>query len=175
MTTSTLTPSLTARHLTSSCLTLGLLAFMPAMAGAAETSAPNNANCEIVLTNPIQDENGKARGLGATYFPANDFLISVYEEGTPTMTEFKDRPISAVICKRLDVIPTKNDYSIVATGIPFSLSQSFDSRDSDLVTIYYKDGSFQKIYKGPGLSEEASTLLDKRLAAYDKMKAGETK
>jgi len=175
MTTSTLTPFFTAKRLTSSCLTLGLLAFAPAMAGATETSAPNNANCEIVLTSPIQDESGQARGLGATYFPADDFLISVYEEGTPPMTEFKDRPISAVICKRLDVIPTKDDYSIVATGIPFSLSQSFDSRDSDLVTIYYKDGSFQKIYKGPGLSEEATSLLEKRLASYDEMKAAEAK
>lgn len=143
MTTSTLTPFISTPsaftgRVISSCAALGLLAFTPAIAGAAETAAPNNANCEIVLTNPIQDETGKARGLGATYLPAEDFLISVYEEGTPTMLEVKDRPISAVICKRLDVIPTKNDYSIVATGIPLSLSQSFESRDSDLVTVYYK-------------------------------------
>lgn len=149
----------------------GFLAFTPAFASAADTSAPSNANCEIVLMQTIQDESGRGGAQVASYRPADDFLISVYDDGTPPMLTVKKEPIQAVMCKRADVIPTKKDYPIVATGIPFFLSQSFESQDTDLITVFYKDSAFRHEYKGPGLSEEAESLLKDRLAMFDKMKA----
>jgi len=137
--------------------------------------AANNADCEIVLMETISDSAGHGEAQIASYRPAEDFLISVYEKGGEPIRAIKDEPIQAVMCKRADVIPTKKDFQIVATGIPFFLSQSFEMQDTDLVTVFFKDGSFQQAYKGPGLSAEAQTLLDERLAEYETMMAAQIK
>lgn len=173
----TLTPTrrIAPSFLTFGFLTFGALALTPAMANAAEKSAPKNSECEIVLMQTIADESGRGGAQIASYRPAEDFLISVYQEDTDPIMTINEKPIQAIMCKRVDVIPTKNDFPIVATGIPFFLSQSFESQDTDLVSVYYKDGAFRHNYKGPGLSEEATTLLEKRLAMFGDMKAQQDK
>jgi hypothetical protein len=152
-----------------SLLTLGYAA-IPLAAHAA-----SNADCEIVLMETISDDAGRGEAQVASYRPAKDFLISVYEKGAEPIRTINGEPIKAVMCKRADIIPTKKDFPIVATGIPFFLSQSFESQDTDLVTIFYKDGTFQQSYKGPGLSSETQTLLTDRLAMFDSMKAAQQK
>jgi len=71
------------------------------------------------------------------------------------MTEVDNFPIQAVLCRRNDVIPAKADYNILATGIPFILSQDFDQSETDILTAYWKDGAFKYDYKGFPLSDEA--------------------
>lgn len=163
------------RRIAPAFLTFSLLAISPAMAFAAEKSAPKNSECEIVLMQTIADESGRGGAQIASYRPAEDFLISVYQEDADPILTVNEKPIQAVMCKRVDVIPTKKDFPIVATGIPFFLSQSFESQDTDLVSVYYKDGAFRHDYKGPGLSEESEALLVKRLAMFDEMKKQEAK
>lgn len=167
--------SVHTKPLTSIFLSVGLLAITPAIATAAEKSAPKNSDCEIVLMDTIPDESGRGGAQIASYRPAEDFLISVYEEGAEPILMVNDRPIQAVMCKRVDVIPSKKDFPIVATGIPFFLSQSFESQDTDLVSVFYKDGAFRHDYKGPGLSEESQALLADRLVMFDKMKVEQDK
>ncbi len=141
-----------------------LLALSPSIA-----VADNIANCELVLMETIEDESGRGGAQVASYRPAADFMASVYEEDAETLYAIDDLAIRAVMCQRFDVIPTKSDFKIMATGIPFFLSQSFESQDSDLVSLFFKDGEFHYTYKGPGLSEEAERLLQKRLKAFNAM------
>lgn len=141
-----------------------LLALLPATA-----FADNIAKCEVVLMQTIEDESGRGGAQVASYRPAADFLTSVYQEDIETLYTIDDLPIQAVMCERVDVVPTKSDFKIMATGIPFFLSQSFESQDTDLISLFFKDGAFRYNYKGPGLSDEAQTLLDKRLDAFNDM------
>ena len=54
----------------------------------------------------------------------------------------------------------------MATGVPFVLSQDFDSTDTDSLTVFWKDGAFDYVYKGYPLSDEAQSLLEERLADF---------
>lgn len=138
-----------------------LLALSPTLA-----TADNIADCEIVLMETIEDESGRGGAQVASYRPATEFMESIYLDDKTPLLKVDDLNIQAVMCKRFDVIPTKEDFKIVATGIPFFLSQSFESKDTDLVTVFFKDGEFQHVYTGPGLSEETTTLLKERLETF---------
>jgi len=129
--------------------------------------ADNVAHCEILLTQTIADADGNGEAQIASYRPAVNFLSSLYDEDKDShMTEVDNFPIQAVLCRRNDVIPAKADYNILATGIPFILSQDFDQSETDILTAYWKDGAFKYDYKGFPLSDEAQKVLVKRLAEF---------
>jgi len=140
---------------------LSTLALAPQMA-----AADNIADCEIVLMETIEDESGRGGAKIASYRPATEFMESIYLEDQDPLLKVDGLKIQAIMCKRLDMVPTKNDFNIVATGIPFFLSQSFESQDTDLVTVFFKEGRFQHVYTGPGLSEDTLEALEDRLAVF---------
>lgn len=133
--------------------------------------ADNVAHCEVLLMKIIADENGGGEAQIASYRPAVNFLASLYDEDTEShMTEVDNFPIRAVLCRRNNVIPAPTDYNIMATGIPFILSQDFDSTETDSLTVYWKDDAdaFDYVYKGNPLSDEAQESLDTRLTEFSK-------
>lgn len=115
---------------------------------------------------PAADGPGEARI--ASYSPAEEFLSSIRDDSPGHITQVDGLNIQAVMCRRNDIIPTKSDYDVLATGLPFILSQDFDSPDTDSLTMYWKDGQIEHVYKGYPLSEEADTILENRLAAFSK-------
>jgi hypothetical protein len=131
--------------------------------------ADNIAKCEVVLLETIEDESGRGGAQVASYRPAGDFMASVYQEDSETLYTIDDLAIQAVMCERFDVVPSESDFKVVATGIPFFLSQSFESQDSDLVSLFFKEGAFRYNYKGPGLSDETKALLNERLKSFNAM------
>lgn len=134
---------------------------------SSPVSADNIANCEAVLLETIKDEKGNGGAKVASYRPATEFMASVYSEDEETLYEIDGLKIQAIMCKRLDVLPTSADFKILASGIPFFISQSFETSDSDLLSIFFKDGAFRHSYKGPGLSEETEALLAKRMTEFN--------
>lgn len=141
----------------------GLALTLGAPLGAA---ANDIQDCELVLIEAIKDDSGKSGAQVASYRPASDFLGPVYE-GKEVAAKIDDLDIRAVMCMRNDVIATKADFKVLALGIPFVLSQDFDSPDTDLITYYYKDGKFRYQHKGPDMSDEAKAALEKRMAAFN--------
>jgi len=129
--------------------------------------ADNVAHCEVLVIQTIADEEGAGEAKIATYAPAVNFLSSLYDEDTEShMTTIENLPIQAVLCRRNDVIPASTDYNILATGIPFILSQDLDSPETDMLTVFWKDEAFKYEYKGHPLSEESQDTLDTRLADF---------
>jgi len=144
------------------CIALGLL-----VGTAPAAWADNVAHCEILLTEIVTEENSDVKTQIASYRPAVGFLASLYDDETDQhMTHVDNYPIRAVLCRRNDVIPAESDYNIMATGIPFILSQDFDSPDTDSLTLYWKDGAFDYVYKGHPLSEDSQSALDTRLTDF---------
>jgi len=146
---------------------------------AAPAFADNIADRELVLLQEIKHESGNGGTPIASYRPADEFLAGLYSKEAEITTEIDGLKIRAVMCARNDVIPTKTDFEILATGIPFVLSQNFDSAKSDLMTYYFKDGEFRYQHKGPDMSKEALGDLKKRMAFFNKQdhtlgKAAET-
>jgi hypothetical protein len=139
---------------------------------ASPSYADNIANCEIVILQTVEDESGRGGAQVASYGPADDFLGSVYNDDIDIVKDIGGLPIQAVMCKRMDIVPTKNDFKILATGIPLFLSQSFDSQNSDLISLFYKEDEFHHTYSGPGLTEETAGLIDTRLVEFNSMEHG---
>ena len=137
------------------------------MAFAAPAAADNIAACELVLMEVIEDESGQGGGAVASYRPAADFLADLYTDDVEAPKEIDGHKIRAVMCARNDIIPTKSDFKILATGIPFVLSQNYESPESDLLTYYFKDGEFTYQHKGPEMSGETQFALDKRVAYFN--------
>ncbi|MEP1230669.1 MAG: hypothetical protein ABJG88_08330 [Litorimonas sp.] len=129
--------------------------------------AGNIANCEIVLMETIADENGNGGAQVASYRPAGDFIASVYSREEDTLNEIDGLAIRALLCSRKDVIISDTDFDLLATGVPFILSQNFDSSTSNLLTYFFKDGSFQYTHKGDDLSDEALAKLTQRLVDFN--------
>lgn len=127
--------------------------------------ADNIAKCEIVLLESVGEDGGSAQV--ASFRPAGEFISSVYDGEEGHLTESDGHKIRAVMCERSDVIPTLRDFPLLATGIPFSISENFDSSDSRLMTFYYKAGEFKHKYKGPDLMAEDQTKLDEILDVYN--------
>lgn len=128
--------------------------------------ADNVAHCEVVIMQVVNDETTAGEAQVATFAPAVTFLSSLYDDEDGHITTINNQPIRAVLCRRNDVIPSESDYNIIATGIPFSLSQNFDSAETDSLTVYWKDGAFKSIHKGHPLSDEGQDILDTRLADF---------
>lgn len=131
------------------------------LAFAGPSAADNIAACEIVLMETVQEEGKDTNAQMASFRPAVDFLTSVYDDEDGHMTEIDGYKIRGIMCERNNIIPTLRDFPILATGLPFSLSQNFDSSTSGLMTVYYKDEQFLHTYKGgPLTDEQIGKLLD---------------
>ncbi len=144
-------------------------AWMMAAASLAlpvSAQAGNIASCEVVIMDYIEDESGGGLEV-ASFRPAGDFLLGVYDEDTELSLTIEDRPIRALMCERNDLVPDEDDYKILATGIPFALSQDFDTNESDSLTLYFQDGAFRYKYASAyPMSEEMQTTLEARLADF---------
>ena len=145
---------------------IGLAAGLSATLTLASSAwAGNVAHCEALIMQVLTDE-GEGETQVASFRPAVNFLASLYDEEDGHLTEIEGFPIRAIMCRRKDVIPSEEDYPILATGVPFALSQDFDSPDTDSLTMFWKDGEIEQVYKGVPLSEEAQSILDTRLADF---------
>lgn len=151
------------RHLTKALI--ASLAICAAPLAAHSEEAPD---CELLLIQIIESEDGEGQAQVPSYIPAEEFFTSLEDDTTGHLTEFAGHKIQAVMCRRNDVIPAHEDYATLSTGIPFILSQDFDSSDTDSLTMYWKDGAIQYVYKGYPLSEEAEAILETRLEGFSK-------
>lgn len=122
-----------------------LLAIIAILLTPAVTMAGDLSQCEIVVVNDVVDEDG-GRMTVASYRAADGFLAGVYDPDIDLVIEDNGHAIRGLICVRNDLVPTEKDYAILATGIPLSLSQDFDSEDSDILTLYFGDGGFRHKY-----------------------------
>jgi len=129
--------------------------------------ADNIAGCEAVLMEKIKQEDSQGVTEIASFRPAADFIASAYDKDTEVLREIDGLPIRAIMCKRKSVVPGEGDFPIVATGIPFMISQNFDSSETGLTTIYFKDGEFRSTYKGPELSAKTEAEMKVRLKSFN--------
>ena len=134
---------------------------------SAPALADNIAGCEVVLMEQIKQEDNEGVTEIASFRPATDFIASIYDDATEVLREIDGLPIRALMCKRRSVVPSETDFPIVATGTPFMISQNFDSTETGLTTIYFKEGEFRSNYNGPELSEEKKAEMESRLKAFN--------
>jgi len=127
----------------------------------------NIAGCEVILLEEIKGEANEERMQIASYRSAAGFIASIYDEEDGHLQKIDEVPIRGLICVRDNVIPTLRDFPIVATGVPFSISQNFDSATSGLMTIYFKDGTFQHQYSGQDLTEGEQAALTDALETFN--------
>lgn len=138
------------------------------LAGFAPAAhAGNIANCEVVLMEPMESDGQDNGGRFASFRPAAEFISSVYDDKDGIAKNLDGHDIRGVMCTRRDIIPTLRDFPIVATGIPFSVSENFDASTSALMTVYFKDGEFQHLYKGAALNETQASKLNEVLEAFN--------
>jgi len=152
------------------CLTLmtGLIA-TPALAKEAAFELPDGlSDCEIVIMRFIPDESGNGGMDLSTHGPADEYLTSIFDDEAGHLTKMRGDRIRALLCQRDDVLPTEADFPLLATEIPFVLSQDFDSTDTDSLTMFWRKTYFDYVYKGYPLSDEAETILKTRLADFTK-------
>jgi len=123
---------------------------------------PGYEGCEIVLVEPV------AKGaMLASYRPADNYLDSLYNGENQVMDMIDGLKVRAVMCTRDQVIPRLRDFPILASGVQFSISNDFDSHDSQLITVYYSGTSFQKKYSGPELSVGEEIALRDVMEIYN--------
>ena len=128
--------------------------------------ADNVAHCEALILQVVANDENTGEAQIASYRPAVPFLASLYDEEDGHLTEIDGFPIRAIMCRRNNIIPAESDYPILATGMPFILSQDFDSPQSDSLTMFWKDREIDYVYKGYPLSDERQDILDDRLADF---------
>jgi hypothetical protein len=115
--------------------------------------------CEIVVLDEIVDEDG-GRLTTASYRSAEPFLAGVFDPTVPVTRDDEGELIRGLLCERNDLVPTERDYAVLSTGIPLSLSQDFDSPDSDILTVYYDERAFVHKYTSDyPMSEEFETAV----------------
>jgi len=136
------------------------------IASALPAQADNIADCEILLMEMIPDESGQGGAQIASYRPAGDFISSIYNEDLEIVTHVGDLPIRALMCQRNDVVPVETDYAILATGVPFILSQDFDSSETDSMTVFWKEDKFDYVYKGHPMTDDAEAKWQTRLEDF---------
>ena len=120
-----------------------------------------------MLMEKIEQEDNEGVTEIASFRPAEDFIASAYDEDTEVVREIDGLPIRAIMCKRKSVVPSESDFPIVGTGTPFMISQNFDSTETGLTTIFFKDGEFRSNYKGPELSEAVKAEIETRLEGFN--------
>ena len=149
------------KHIIMTGLALG---FAQGLAPAAW--ADNVADCEVLLVQNIENPDSGGTVQITAYHPAVSFIASVYDADPEHQTQIDGHNIQALLCRRNDLIPAETDYPMMATGVPFVLSQDFDRSDTDSLTVFWKDGAFDYVYKGYPLSDEAQNILDERLTDF---------
>ncbi|MEL6687280.1 MAG: hypothetical protein AAFP97_06645 [Pseudomonadota bacterium] len=122
--------------------------------------------CEIVIVKEVVDSDG-GRMTVAAYKSAADFIKAAKSDAKSVSLEDDGAPIRGVICVRNDLVPAKADYAILATGVPLSLSQNFDSADSDILTVYFENGQFTHRYTSDyPMSSEFEDALNAQLKDF---------
>jgi hypothetical protein len=155
------------RLLPAALLLTASLSFMSTVSLAAGSDG-----CEVVVSSEVVDADG-GRMTVASYRPAEQFLAGVYDANTPLTLKEGGAPIRGLICVRNDLAPTEKDYAILATGVPLSLSQDFDSADSDILTVYFNGEAFAHRYTSDyPMSGEFSDAVDARLTDFSKRNHG---
>lgn len=130
------------------------------------------SECEVLAMRFIPDETGKGGMDLTTYAPAKDYINSVYDDEEGHVTMIGGDRIRALLCERNDILPDDADYPLLATGVPFILSQDFDDTDTDSLTIFWRKTYFDYVYKGYPLSEETEALLKAKLEDYSNREHG---
>ena len=134
---------------------------------AAPAFAGNIANCEVVLLEPMEKDGIDTGGRFASFRPAAEFISSIYDDEDGYARQLDGHDIRGVMCTRRAVIPTLRDFPILASGIPFSISDNFDAPDSKLMTLYFKDGEFKHIYSGAPLTETEQDELSNVMEVFN--------
>lgn len=125
-------------------------------------AVPGYEGCEIVLIEPV------AKGASlASYRPADDFIESIYDDAEGFLETVDSLKVRAVMCTRDRVIPQLRDFPILASGVHFSISNNFDSHDSQFMTVFYKAGTFQHKFSGPTLTEGEQIALRDVMEIYN--------
>ncbi|MGB3454855.1 MAG: hypothetical protein WBG08_11955 [Litorimonas sp.] len=133
---------------------------------AAQAQSQDDKACEIVIVQEVVDNDG-GRMTVAAYRPAKTFIAQARKDARSVTLTDEGAPIRGVICTRNDLVPTADDYALLATGVPLSLSQDFDSAGSDILTVYFGDGRFQHRYTSDyPMSGEFEDALTARLDAF---------
>lgn len=137
------------------------------LCGAAQPAqADDMTACELLLVQVVDIEDKTREAQIATYHSAADFILSIQDDTPGHITHIDGVAIQALMCRRNDIIPANSDYAAISTGIPFILSQDFDSSDTDSLTLYWMDDKIEHVYKGYPLSNEADALLNARLEEF---------
>ncbi len=136
------------------------LAFM----AASHSVLAQTSNCEIVLIAP------RAAAEDAQFARAGAFMNSVYDEEKGHLSAVAETPVRAVMCTRRTLIPTLRDLPILQTGLPFAISEDFDSASSGLLTIYDTGKEFKAEYSGPKLSPQSEKELRDTLEIFNLQK-----
>lgn len=143
-------------------ITFGLMSVIP-----QTLWAQTEPNCELLVMEPVL-EAGKPTGQKmAAYYPADQFLDSVYDDKVGFIRKVNKMPIKGVMCKRYFLTPTLRDFQIIATGIPLAISEDFDRADSSLVTLYFADGIFQYSHSGRDLTASQQSRFNDVVGAYN--------
>ncbi|MEM7729348.1 MAG: hypothetical protein AAF311_08735 [Pseudomonadota bacterium] len=122
--------------------------------------------CELVVVKEVVDADG-GRMTVASYQPANGFIGAARQDARSVSLDHEGDPIRGVICTRNDLVPTEADYALLATGVPLSLSQDFDSADSDILTLYFDEDRFAHRYTSDfPMSGEFKDALESRLSDF---------
>jgi len=129
--------------------------------------ADNIAGCEVVLMEKIQQDGVEGSAEVASFRPAGDFIASIYDDETEVLRKIDGLPVRAIMCQRNSVVPSLRDFPIIASGTPFMISQNFDSTETGLTTIYFKDGEFRADYKGPKLVDALNAEMKDRLEVFN--------
>ena len=120
------------KHIIMTGLALG---FAQGLASAAW--ADNVADCEVLLVQNIENPDSGGTVQITAYHPAVSFIASVYDADPEHQTQIDGHNIQALLCRRNDLIPAETDYPMMATGVPFVLSQDFDRSDTDSLTVFW--------------------------------------
>ena len=146
--------------------TLGCMVLLSVMM-TPNAWADNIADCEVLIAETVKDEDTNGSALVSSYRPAGAFLSSVYDDEPGHVETVDGHKIRALFCQRRSAIPTLRDFPILETGVAFSLSQDFDSADSDLTLTRFIDGAFKTTYSGPGLDVKEQAQLDDTLEVFN--------
>lgn len=165
------------------------VSFFTLFAFGLAVAEDNIAACEIVIQQEVElpkeqidkgadkeTENSEADNMEteeqadtisspmiATFIPATDFIFSVFDEEPGHLKEVEGKSIQALMCERRYLVPTEFDLRLIQTRIPLYLSQDFDSPDSGLMSVFFKDDQYQYVYSGEEISEDALAILEDRM------------
>ena len=123
--------------------------------------AQTNEACELVAMQNIVINDVLTDTIVPSFHEAKDFIDSVYDDVEGHLKHVDGHAIRGVMCQRETVVPTLRDFEILKTGIPLSISNSFDQEGVSQLSLYYTEGRFRYEHSGWDLSEEEIVeLLD---------------